>query len=144
LTSNKIFIEEELTKLQFILRMYYKSQPKIELCMKIKFRIPVIAEDILRCFPQCSRHDIDKLSQDFRFEQDKHVFESIIDTFNRIEGKENKADTLRKWIAIKTDEIIQHLNHTHDYQVYNQKNISDLITLYFQDIYSIKGDQKWT
>jgi hypothetical protein len=144
LTSNKIFIEEELTKFQFILKMYYKSQPKIELCLKIKFRIPVVAEDILKCFPKCSRHDIDKLSQDFRFQQDKRVFETIINIFNQNEGKENKGDTLRKWISIKTDEIIRHLNHTHDYLVYNQKNISDLITLYFQDMYSIKGDQKWT
>jgi len=143
LTSNKIFIEEELIKLRIILKMYYRSQPKIELCLKIKFRIPVSTEDIIRCFPDCPQHDIDKLTQDFRFKQDRQVFETIIDIFNRNEGKENKGDTLRKWIAMKTDEIIQHLNHTYDYQVYNQKNISDLITLYFQDMNTIKGDQKW-
>ncbi|MCK4942169.1 MAG: hypothetical protein KAS65_01265, partial [Candidatus Aminicenantes bacterium] len=140
-TSNRLFIEEELTKLHFIFRMYYKSQPKIELCLKIKFRIPVTPGDILKCFPHCSAYDISQLSHDFRFKKDKRVFESIIGIFNRNEGKQNKSDTLRKWITVKIDEIILHLNRTHNDQVYNQKNIPDLVNLYYQNKNLFKGDQ---
>jgi hypothetical protein len=140
-TSNKLFIEEELTKLYFIFRMYYKSQPKIELCLKIKFRIPMTPDDILKYFPHCSADDINQLSQDFRFKKDKRVFESIIGIFNRNEGKQNKSDTLRKWITVKIDEIILHLNRTHNDQVYNQKNIPDLVNLYYQNKNLFKGDQ---
>lgn len=114
--------------------MYHRSQPKIELSLKIKNRIPVSHYDIKKCFPGCSMQTVSILSQDFRFKTDKDVFKIVVPVFNRCEGKKNKGDTLRKWISIKTDEIISHLNHTHEYCVYNNENISDLFCLYYQKI----------
>jgi DNA-directed RNA polymerase specialized sigma24 family protein len=130
--SNHLFVEEEYTKLHTILKMYHHSRFRIELVLKIKNRIPVTTKDIKKCFPDCSLQNIRILSQDFRFKIDRDVFEIIVPVFNQYEQKKNKSDTLRKWISVKIDEIISHLNHTHNHSVYNNENINDLFCLYYQ------------
>lgn len=129
---NHLFIEEELLKLQVIMKMYYKSRPKIEMCLKLKYRIPLNEEEVRNCFPECDERDITMLTKDFKFVKDKNVFKTIAPIFNKYESRECKSDTLRKWITVKIGEIIVHLNRTHDYDVYHTYNFCDLITLYYQ------------
>lgn len=136
---NRLVLNEELVKLQTILLLFYKSRARLELCLKLKFRIPVTKEDIGRCFPNCREEDIEILAQDFTLTRDKRVFEKILSVFNHHEARENKSDTLRKWINVKIDEIITHLNRTHTFAVYNTKNFADFIGLYYQNI---KGENK--
>ena len=135
---NKLMLKEELAKLQTILLLYYKSRAKVELCLKLKYRIPVTRKDVEKCFPACNEKDINTLTQDFIFARDKRIFEKILTVFNFHEARTNKSDTLRKWINVKVDEIIKHLNRTHQCKVYNSKNIADFIALYYQNI---KGDK---
>lgn len=130
---HKIVLKEELVKLQTILILYYKTRAKLELCLKLKYRIPITQEDIEKCFPQYRQEDIKVLSQDFTFAKDKRVFEQILTVFNYHEARENKSDTLRKWINVKIEEIIMHLNRTHRNRVYNTKNFADFISLYYRD-----------
>lgn len=137
---NRLMLKEELVKLQTILIMYYKSRAKLELCLKLKYRIPVTREDVETCFPACSDEDIKILTQDFKFSRDKRIFEKILSVFNHHEARENKSDTLRKWINVKVDEIIRHLNRTHGTKVYSSKNFADFIALYYQNI---KGDNAY-
>jgi hypothetical protein len=134
---NSLMLKEELVKLQTILIMYYKSRAKLELCLKLKYRIPVTRKDVETCFPACSDEDVKTLTQDFKFTRDKRIFEKILSVFNHHEARKNKSDTLRKWINVKVDEIIRHLNRTHGSKVYSSKNFADFITLYYQNI---KGD----
>lgn len=129
---NQLFIEEELVKLDIIMKLYYKSRPKIEMCLKIKYRIPVTHKEVQNCFPNCDNEDIDILTKDFKFTKDKIVFRKIAPIFNKHESRECKSDTLRKWVTVKIGEIILHLNRTHEHNVYNSYNFSDLITLYYQ------------
>lgn len=129
---NRLVLNEELVKLRTILLLFYKSRARLELCLKLKFRIPVAKEDVERCFPNCREEDIEILAQDFKLARDKRVFEKILSVFNYHESRENKSDTLRKWINVKIDEIITHLNRTHNFAVYNTKNFADFINLYYQ------------
>jgi hypothetical protein len=129
---NKLLIEEELLKLHTIMKLYYRSRPKLELCLKLKFRIPLGKEDTDRCFPKCSAVEAETLTQDFKLVKDKTMFEKIIGIFNTHEDKQSKSDTVRKWIFLKIDEIISHLNRTHGAGVYNRKNVGELVFLYYQ------------
>jgi DNA-directed RNA polymerase specialized sigma24 family protein len=135
---NSLMLKEELIKLQTILILYHKSRAKLELCLKLKYRIPVTRKDVEKCFPACNDEDIKTLTQDFMFYRDKRIFEKILSVFNFHEARKNKSDTLRKWINVKVDEIIRHLNRTHQCKVYNSKNIADFIALYYQNI---EGDK---
>ncbi|MCP5103080.1 MAG: sigma-70 family RNA polymerase sigma factor [bacterium] len=129
---NRLVLNEELVKLQTILLLYYKSRARLELCLKLKYRVPVLKEDIEKCFPRCTEEDVDTLAQDFKFARDKGVFEKILSVFNYHEARENKSDSLRKWVNVKVDEIITHLNRTHGANVYNNKNFADFVALYYQ------------
>lgn len=131
---SKLLLSEELAKLKTIFVMFYKSRPKLELCLKLKFRIPVSGGDVRQCFPDCSPQDSRILEQDFSQSKDKKVFETILPVFNRQEGRENKSDTLRKWINVKVDEIIAQLNRSHESNVYNNKNFADFVAFYYRDI----------
>jgi DNA-directed RNA polymerase specialized sigma24 family protein len=129
---NRLVIDQEFEKLHTVLALYYKSRPRLELCLKLKCRILLSAEDIKDCFPGCSSEDINILRQDFKGVKDKKLFDTVVPAFNRNEGRLNKSDTLRKWISVKLDEITSHLNQTHTDNVYNSKNLVDLITLYYE------------
>ena len=129
---NRMLIEEELVKFQTVMKLYYKARPKLELCLKLKFRIPIGKKETSQCFPGCSREDIKMLTQDFKLVKDKTMFERVVLIFNRYGDKKSKSDTIRKWIFVKIDEIISHLNRTHNGVVYNRKNVGDLVSLYYQ------------
>ncbi|MCP4221027.1 MAG: hypothetical protein GY765_40735 [bacterium] len=128
---NKMVINEELARLQTILILYYKTRSKLELCLKLKYRLPVTRQDISGCFPDCSDEFINILTSDYKLIRDKQLFENILAVFNHYEGRGNKSDTLRKWINVKVDEIIGHLNRSHNCTVYDNKNFADFIALYY-------------
>lgn len=129
---NHLVIDEEFQKFHSLLDLYHKGRWKLELCLKLKSRVPIIENDINCCFPGCSKDDIKILAQNFKGVKDKKLFDKVTPVFNRNEGRENKSDTLRKWISIKIDEIISHLNRTHRCTVYTGKNVLDFMTLYYE------------
>jgi len=140
---NSLVIDEEFQKLQTVLTLYHRSRPKLDLCLKLKCRIPLTGEIIHRCFPACSREDVKILVQDFKGVKDKKMFDMVAPVFNRHEGRENKSDTIRKWVSVKMDEITSHLNRTHRCKVYTGKNLVDFMTLYYEhlDLNEIKSDR---
>jgi|GEM_PF-947880 len=129
---SRLVINEEFQRLQTVLALYYKSRPRLELCLKLKCRVPLTEHDIHRCFPRCDRDEFNTLEQDFKSVRDKKLFDIVTPIFNRNEKTENKSDTLRKWVSTKVDEITAHLNQTHGCQVYNNKNFVDFVSLYYQ------------
>lgn len=128
----RLVIEEEFQKFKMVLALFYNSRPKLELCLKLKCRIPLAGNDIRLCFPACAQEDIDTLSRDFKGLKDKKVFDIVVPVFNRNEERENKSDTLRKWISVKIDEMVAHMNQTHSHPVYTGKSFVDFVTLYYE------------
>ena len=129
---SRLVINEEFQRFQTVLALYYKSRPRLELCLKLKCRIPLTENDIHQCFPRCSRDELNALEQDFKGLRDKKLFDMVAPVFNRNERTENKSDTLRKWVSIKVDEITAHLNQSHGCEVYNVKNFVDFVSLYYE------------
>jgi hypothetical protein len=39
---------------------------------------------------------------------------------------------LRKWISVKIDEMVTHMNQTHSHPVYTGKSFVDFVTLYYE------------
>jgi DNA-directed RNA polymerase specialized sigma24 family protein len=129
---SRLVINEEFQRFQTVLALYYKSRPRLELCLKLKCRVPLTEHDIHQCFPCCSMDDHKILEQDFKGLRDKKLFEIVASVFNHNERTENKSDTLRKWVSTKVDEITAHLNQSHGCEVYNSKNFVDFVSLYYQ------------
>ncbi len=128
---NALILEEEFLKLEALFKLYHRLSSKIILILKIKYKINITEKDIRNYFPDCSSEDTDLLRSDFRQHREKVVFKKIVAVFNKYEGKKNRADSLRKWISGKVDEIRTHMNNTHISLPYNNSNISNLFILYF-------------
>jgi hypothetical protein len=125
-------MDEEFKKFRTLLGLHYRSKKRLELCLKLKCRMPIYSNDVLQCFPGCSSDDIDILARDYKGLKDNRLFDQVVDVFNRNEGRKNKSDTLRKWISIKVDEILAQMNRTHTTDVYTPKNLLDFVTLYYE------------
>jgi len=133
---NRLVLEEEFKKLRALLALHFRSRSRLELCLKLKCRIQPTLDDVRACFPSCTADDAGELCGDFTALKDKHLFDKVIDVFNRCEGRVNKSDTLRKWVSVKVDEMIDHLNHTHGAMVYTAANFIDFVMLYFDSLKS--------
>jgi hypothetical protein len=129
---SRLVINEEFQRFRTLLALYYKSRARLELCLKLKCRVPLTENDIHQCFPRCSWDEFKTLDQDFKGLRDKKLFDIVAPVFNRNERTENKSDTLRKWVSIKVDEITAHLNQSHGCEVYNVKNFVDFVSLYYE------------
>jgi DNA-directed RNA polymerase specialized sigma24 family protein len=131
---NRLVMDEEFSKLRTVLALHYRSRQRLELCLKLKCRLTVTKKDVKQCFPACNRNDIETLALDYKSIKDNRLFDEVVAVFNRNEGRKNKSDTLRKWISIKVDEILEHMNRTHTSNVYTPKNLLDFITLYYERV----------
>ena len=131
-TMNKLLLEDEFEKLKVIFQLQGSNRHKIKLCLKLKYRLPLSAADIQKCFADASSLEIAILCQDFRTTKDLEMFKTVVPVFNAHDAKPVKADTLRRWVEIKINEIMAHLNRMHQANIYNHANFSDLIGLFFQ------------
>jgi len=129
---SRLVIDRECRKLKTVLALYYMSQARLELCLKLKCRILLSREDVSCCFPGSRGEDLSILLQDFKGVKDKELFDMVVPVFNRLEGRINKSDSLRKWVSVRLDEIAAQMNRTHGTDVYNSKNLMDLIDFYYE------------
>ncbi len=137
---NNLAIEEEFNRFRMVLALHFSGRPKLELCLKLKCRIPLKDVDVHCCFPRCRCEDLTLLSKNFKNIRDKELFDIVTPVFNRNEGKEIMSDTLRKWLSVKLEEIASHLNNPHGSAVYTHKSVIDFISLYYER-YPISGNK---
>ncbi len=126
-----LIIDEELQKLRMLLSLYRKNQAKIILTLKMKYNQKPSKDEILACFENCSKSDIDILSSDFSTLYERKIFEIITPVYSRYSSPKLRPDSLRKWISDKIGEIKDHMNKTHPNNPYNSKNIPDLFLIFF-------------
>ncbi len=130
--SRRLLIEEELSFFGTLLDMYFQVKPKLELCLKLKFRAQVQRDVLLRDFPGLDDNSIAVLTADYRLVKDKKMFARVNDVFNQLEQKKKKSDSLRKWIDVKVDELLAHLNNSHRAPLYDVEKFADLVRFYYQ------------
>lgn len=125
-------VEMEMRKLGLIFRLFGKTAPRFSLLMRLKYRTEVNEDNVLSCYPSCSKEDIVLFTGNYSGVNDREMFSTICDAVNRNESKPSKSDTLRKWVDIKIKEVITHLNRHHGSDVYNSKIFEELAILFFQ------------
>lgn len=134
--EGRVYIEEELKKLSTILKLYHKSQARLELCLKLIFRISLRNEDVRKYCPHCSAEDFKALLGNFGSESkdftDKEIYEIVTPIFNKYEGKKNSADALRKWVKTRIDEIIKSLNGIPKQANYDMETLKILVRKFFE------------
>jgi RNA polymerase sigma factor (sigma-70 family) len=112
--EEKIVLEKEIQRFRAILSLYYRQRPKLLLCLKLRYRIPLTPEDINLWNPKCSFSDremlLENFGSNFDGKDDVEIYKIITPVMNKNEKKSNSIDAVRKWTDSKISEIIQLLN----------------------------------
>jgi RNA polymerase sigma factor (sigma-70 family) len=133
--EEKIVLEKEIQRFRAILSLYYRQRPKLLLCLKLRYRIPLTPEDINLWNPKCSFSDREMLLENFgsNFDRkdDVEIYKIITPVMNKNEKKSNSIDAVRKWTDSKISEIIQLLNGNPKKLNYNEDTLKTLVDDFF-------------
>ncbi|MHC1706303.1 MAG: hypothetical protein AB9842_02145 [Bacteroidales bacterium] len=133
---NRMIIDQELKRLDIILSMFYSLRPKLILCLKAIQRIPLNESDVLE---YCRRPDFKGFEEECDFLQkaigrnDKEIYRTLNQLFNKVEGKNTNLDATRKWISSKLEEVLTLLNGNPPRAYYNHETLKILLEKYFFD-----------
>jgi DNA-directed RNA polymerase specialized sigma24 family protein len=112
--DNDLAIEQSGRMLCAILAQFHTERPKLLLCLKTMYRIPLTRKDILEWWPGCPDSDltavIDALQPTDQKLTDKQVFALLHPFANKAEGKTSSADSIRRWTDERITVIIALLN----------------------------------
>lgn len=127
-------IAQEVQRFKTILQLFGKAKAKVELCLRLLFRLPFSPEELRGYFTACTAVVIDELLDsfggDYAHMTDKEVYAQAIQFFNQQEGKTNSPDALRKWIQLKVEEILALLNGGMSRASYDRETLQILLQKY--------------
>lgn len=128
-------IEETLHRFRTILTLYDMKLPKVLLSLKLHFRIPITANDLLTWYPECSKSDRASLLRSFGgyYEEmrDPEVFRLLTPILNKLENKSNQPDSIRRFVGTTIREIIALLNGHPPRHTFDKESLSALVENYF-------------
>jgi DNA-directed RNA polymerase specialized sigma24 family protein len=112
--DNRLALEQSLRMLDAILTQYHTDRPKLVVCLKIMYRIPLTREDVRTWWPACPEPDVDALvafaQQMDRTLTDKQAFALIHPFMMRAEQRTSSHDSIRRWTDERITQIVQLLN----------------------------------
>ena len=112
--EDRTAIEQEIRRFRAILGLYRKQRPKLLLCLKVRYRIPVSSEDLAGWYPHLPSDDVTTLLEHFAGDYDgvgdREIYKTLMPIVNRLERKHSTPDALRKWTDSKIQDILGFLN----------------------------------
>lgn len=128
-------IDQVLDRLKIILTLYDKKLPKVLLSLKLKFRIPLTDGDIRTWYPASSAGDRARFVRAFGgfYEEmrDPELFRKAAPMLNKVEGRENRPDSLRRYVDTTIREILVLLNGNPPRHTFDEDSLGALIQKYF-------------
>lgn len=114
---------------------YKLELPRLLFLLKLRYRLPIEKEDILKCYPNCSQTDLNGLlkilGRDFEAMQDREIFELITPVLNKADGRANSPEAIRKWTKGRVDSIIELLNGSPPTAAFDEETIKILVEDFF-------------
>lgn len=113
--NSQMLINEEIQRLERIFRLYHRKRNKLQVALKIKYKIPIIDGDFSEFF---DIRDIALEKVRMRLENiflesknEVELFNSIIGIYNEFNEKQINGESYRHWAYLKINEIIDLLNN---------------------------------
>jgi DNA-directed RNA polymerase specialized sigma24 family protein len=131
---DRALIREEITRFRDILRMYHGEVPKLLVCLKLYFRLPITRHDVLDWYPRCSKRDHEFLLESFGGNYDDlletDVFRLFSTVINKAEGKRNRPHAIQRWTNKRVNEILELLNGDSPASAHNRETLKILFENY--------------
>jgi len=133
--QDKYAIEHDVLMLRAILRQFDLQLPKLLFCLKLRFRIPLTRNDVVRYSPGCSEEEYSEImgefSGDYQRMTDKEIYTIVTPFMNRTEGRVVSHDAVRKWIHARLQEILELLNGSPPTSSHDEESLKLLVEDYF-------------
>lgn len=130
----KLLINEEIERLEIILRLYHSKKKKVILALKIKYHITIEVEDI----SDLSNMPVDELEKIFmmdnnqlwQFKTENQIFDYYAGLIGKFNEKKLMGELFKHWTYTKINEIIQLLNKDGKESSYDQETFGMLFEKY--------------
>jgi RNA polymerase sigma factor (sigma-70 family) len=133
--EDRLALAREVRRFKTIVELYRKQRPKLLLCLKLRYRIPVTQEDLVGWFPQLHHADRSELLHRFGDNYDEvgdhDIYKVLTPIINRLEEKANSPDALRKWTDSKIQEILRLLNGSREQAKHTSETLRTLVDDFF-------------
>ena len=133
--DRNIAVEQSMHMLRAILAQFHMERPRLLLCLKTMYRIPLERKDILDWWPDCREPDLAALieaSQEAeRKLTDKQVFQVLHPFMSKAESKNSSADSIRRWTDERITSIISLMNGSPPTAMYTKETLGILLDVFF-------------
>jgi len=128
------YLNYEFDRLSKILDMYNSKTPKLVLCLKIIYRLPVEVNDFKK---YCLKLKVDKINElievvnPVKIISEFELFQILTPYINKCDNQNNQPDALRRWTKRKIDEIIELMNGDPPRANYDKETLQILIEKFY-------------
>jgi DNA-directed RNA polymerase specialized sigma24 family protein len=127
---DRALIREEIARFRKILGVYHGELPKLLICLKLHFRLPITKQDLLDWYPRCGKRDLEFLLESFggNYEGllESEVFRLFTHVMNRAERKRNRAHAVQRWTNKRVNEVLELLNGDSPARAHNRETLKIL------------------
>ena len=128
-------IEQSIRMLRAIIAQFHTERPKLLLCLKTMYKIPLVRNDVLVWWPGCPEPELATLIRASQAVEkkltDKQVFEVIRPFVNRAESNSSSADSIRRWTDERITSIIALLNGRPPTATFTKETLGILLDHFF-------------
>ena len=134
-THTRTFVALEIAAFSAIVAQFGKDRGKLLLMLKLRYRLPIVTDDILSWCPACSRADQNMLlsafAGDYIAKTDKEIHRILLRVAQKAEGKRLSTDHFRSWTRSRIDEILSLLNGSPPISAHTEETLRLLVEDFF-------------
>lgn len=132
--EHRLLIEHDIRVFRAILDQFYTERPKLILCLKLMYRLPLTTPDVLDWWPQCPQTEVNALlrsaGEGGALMTHKDLFALLQPLVNNAEMKHTSADSTRHWVDKQIQIILRLLNGMPPTSAHNRETLGILLEDY--------------
>jgi RNA polymerase sigma factor (sigma-70 family) len=129
--NRKLLVEHDVRVLMAILDQFNTQRSKLVFCLKLYYRIPIGRQDILDWWPQCPPEHVQYLLHTFGAYfgdiPQNEIYQRVQPLLSEREKRSIPADSLRRWVDERINQIIHLLNGSPPDAAYDRKTLGILL-----------------
>lgn len=137
-TDKGIYLLDAFNKYEKILKMFYSKRAKIELCLQILYRIPVLYNYFVNYCKKTAKsfyaavNELLPLNKEFT---NKEIFHIITPHLNKSENKNNSETAAQRWMHNIINSSIEQMNIGNESKAYDydKETFQTLVEKYYQN-----------
>jgi hypothetical protein len=133
-TDKEIYLLEAFNKYEIILQLFYRKRAKIELCLQILFRIPILLFYFMNYCKKTAQSFFAALTKLLPLNKDftnKEIFHIITPFLNKSENTNNTDDAVQRWLHNTINSLIELMNIDKEPGRFDKETFQILIEKYY-------------